>query len=318
MKRILLAGLFALLTSGVVAQPVADMAVALETAFDRWASAEKIKNPGFVVMHRGTIVGTPRDAQRPVELASLSKAITAVCAATLIDEGIWSAKTTSAQVLGFGHEGITVAQLITHSSGVFPDSTQILMSLWMTSTVPRKRIVAELALNRRREAAGHFRYNNENYGILGEMIEAALGEPYEQVCMNRALEPAGVTTARPSDVMGGMLPWGGWKMSAQDYARFHYHWFGPQGAYGLGAPSALRVDVRGGGHYGLGMFERNMSDHRNFWHFGLWCFPSTINAGAFAVIWKGEWSAVAVYDACVDWDAAEALDRALVEVVYGL
>lgn len=113
-----------------------------------------------------------------------------------------------------------------------------------------------------------------------------------------------------------MLPWGGWSMSAQDYARFHYHWFGPNGDYATGAPKALAFDVGGGAEYGLGMFERRVADHRNFWHFGLWCVATRLNAGAFAVIWRGEWSAVAVYDKCLDWDAMFALDSALAKVVY--
>ncbi|WP_299412012.1 serine hydrolase domain-containing protein [uncultured Sulfitobacter sp.] len=315
MKSLLIAALWALFVGAATAQP-ADTAVGLQAAFDRWSQAHQIPTPGLVVMHKGAVVSASRNADTPVEMASLSKAITAVCAASLIDEGLWNAQTTSAEVLGFGHDGITVADLIGHHSGLMPDSTQGLTAMWVTSTVPRKRIVTETALNRRRDGAGTYQYNNENYAVLGEMIEVALGVSYEQACQQRALDPAGVQGARASDVMGGMLPWGGWKMSAREYARFHYHWFGPQGAYAKGAPAALRVDVGGGAQYGLGMFERRVAVHRNFWHFGLWCLPFRLDAGAYAVIWKGEWSAVAVYDKCIDWDAMRALDTALVEVVY--
>lgn len=316
MKRILIAALAAVFASAATADPVAEKASGLHHAFDTWAQENDVRNSDLVVMYKGARVGIADAAQTPVELASLSKAITAVCAASLIDEGIWSAQTTSAQVLGFGHEGITVAQLITHSAGLTPDSTQALTPLWITSNVSRKRIVAETALNRRRDGIGTYRYNNENYGILGEMIEVALGIPYAQACQTRTLDPAGVTTARASDVLGGMLPWGGWMMTAPDYARFHHHWFGPEGDYAKGSPVSLRHDLGNGVDYGLGMFERNVADHRNFWHFGMWCLPDQVTAGAFAVIWKGEWSAVATYDACVDWDAMLALDAAFVDVVY--
>jgi len=50
----------------------------------------------FVALHEGAVVGAPLSPDRPVDLASLSKAITAVCAAQLIEEGVWSAQTTSA------------------------------------------------------------------------------------------------------------------------------------------------------------------------------------------------------------------------------
>lgn len=317
MKQILIAALSVFFTTAAAAQPVGETATALQFAFDTWASVHSIPNSDIVILHHGKVVG-PSRSDDPVEIASLSKAITAVCAATLIDDGIWTAQTTSEQVLGYGHEGITVAQLITHSAGISPDSTQGLMPMWLTSTVARKLIVTETALNRSRDGTGSFGYNNENYAILGEMIEVALDEPYEQACQSRALVPAGVTTAGASESTGGMLPWGGWSMSAQDYAQFHYHWFGPQGTYGAGSPSEFLFDVGGGAQYGLGMFERDVADHRNFWHFGLWCVPGSVTAGAFAVIWQGEWSVVATYDACVDWDAMGALDGALAKVVYGL
>lgn len=218
--------------------------------------------------------------------------------------------------LALVHEGVSVASLVTHSAGITPDSTQHLTPLWITSNVPRKRIVSETALNRSRAAIGDYSYNNENYAVLGEMIESELGVSYQQACQDRVLSPAGVTGAGPSAIVGGMLPWGGWKMSARDYARFHYHWFGPEGPFGKGSPAALKLELGGGAEYGLGMFERDVQDHRNFWHFGLWCVPDALNAGAYAVIWKSEWSAVATYDACIEWDAMMALDAALVKVIY--
>jgi CubicO group peptidase (beta-lactamase class C family) len=316
MKRILLAVLFASFAFDATAETVSDRAMKIRAAFNDWAQVYKIETADIVVLHKGEVAAASPNADAPVEMASLSKAVTAICAASLIEEGRWSAQTTSTEVLGFGHEGITVAQLIGHTAGLYPDSTQALMPMWVTSNYPRKRSVTETALNRRREGAGNFQYNNENYGVLGEMIEVALGEPYAQVCRARALVPAGIITALPSDITGGTLPWGGWRMSPQDYARFQYHWFGPQGAYGKGAPASLRVDVGGGADYGLGMFERRFPTYRNFWHFGAWCIPSSVNTGSYAVIWKAEWSVVAVYDKCVEWEAMAALDATLSEVAY--
>jgi CubicO group peptidase (beta-lactamase class C family) len=316
MKRALFAALWVLFAFDAAAEPVAERAVKMRNAFDNWAQAQGVETPDIAILHKGELVSASRNADSPVEMASLSKAVTAICAASLIEEGRWSAQTTSAEVLGFGHEGITVAQLMSHTAGLFPDSTQTLTPMWITSNLPRKRIVAETALNRRRVGLGEFQYNNENYGVLGEMIEAALGEAYAQACLARALSPAGVTTAHASEVMGGMLPWGGWSMSPKDYGRFHYYWFGPQGVYAKGAPASLRVDVGGGGQYGLGMFERQFPTYRNFWHFGAWCIQSSVNTGSYAVIWKGEWSVVAVYDKCVEWEAMLALDATLSEVAY--
>ncbi|MEP1768638.1 MAG: serine hydrolase domain-containing protein [Sulfitobacter sp.] len=305
-----------LITHAAAADPQPAQSGALLKAYTQWADEQGIKNRSFVAMYHGAPVGPQLYPDKPVELASLSKAVTAVCAASLIQEGRWSAQTTSAEILGFGHAGITVGQLLTHTSGLSPDSTQETMPQWVADPTPRKREVAEHALNRPHGGQSGFGYNNENYAILGEMIEVALGVPYAQTCAARALRPAGVGTTAPSDLAVGMLPWGGWRMSARDYAKFQYHWFGPSGVYGDGAPDGLRRDVQEGAEYGLGMFERQLTDHRNFWHFGLWCMPRALNAGAFAVILKGEWSVVATYDKCVDWDAMFALDAALVKQVY--
>jgi len=317
MRLLSITVILAQLASPGFAQPVVQTAKALEAAFGFWAADHNIPNSAIVVMHDGETVGSSGDIDAVVEIASLSKAITAVCAASLITDGTWDADTTSSDVLGYGHDGITVSQLITHTSGLGPDRTQTLMPLWVNSPESRKSIVTELALNKPQQTNGQFNYNNENYAVLGQMIEVALGEPYQSACSERALKPADVT-AKPSHQTGGMLPWGGWAMSARDYAQFHSYWFGSQGTYGAGSPASLLAPVQGGAEYGLGMFERDVADHRNFWHFGLWCIDRRVNAGAFAVIWKGEWSVVATYDACVDWDAMGALDGALVKVVYGL
>ncbi|QUJ77079.1 beta-lactamase family protein [Sulfitobacter albidus] len=310
MIRYLLAALQALTASAALS----DTPQALADAARAWAEDYDVPGLAIAVTERGVVQPTDADSTRRVDMASLSKAITAVCAGTLIDEGMWSARTTSAAVLGFGHEGITVADLITHSAGLMPDSTQRLTPLWMTSAAPRKRIVTEVALNRARDGAGRYQYNNENYAILGEMIETALATPYEDACRLRALDPAGVRDARAAPVMGGMLPWGGWAMSPADYARFHAHWFGPKGRYASGG--AISIDVGGGARYGMGMFFRSVQDHVNHWHFGAWCLPGRVEAGSYAVQWQNRWGAVVTYDACVEWDAMRALDAALVAVVY--
>ncbi|MEH6830329.1 MAG: serine hydrolase domain-containing protein [Sulfitobacter sp.] len=303
-------------TTGMAQEPKLKAAT-MRYVFEQWAQDHNITQASFIALYQGKAIGEPLNADFPIELASLSKAITAICAAQIIEEGMWSVQTTSADVLGTGPEGITVGELITHTAGIGPDGTQGIRWLWRDTNVPLSVEVANAALDRDPDQSGAYAYNNENYAILGQMISVALNAPYAEACTARALTAAGVTTAEPSSVMGGTLPWGGWSMSARDYAHFQYYWFGPQGAYSAGSPPALRVDFANGAAYGLGMFERNVANHRNFWHFGAWCMPLRLNTGAFAVIWQGEWSVVATYDACIDEGAMIALDAALSKVVYG-
>ena len=315
---LLLSAVLALLwATSAMAQEAQLKAATMRYVFEQWVHDNNAKHSSFITLYRGEVIGTPHNPDHLFELASLSKAITAVCAAQLIEEGVWAAETTSAEVLGTGPKNITVAQLMTHSSGIRLDRTQGVWWFLRDTNAPLTAEVATAALAREPEARGEYFYNNENYAILGKMISAALDTPYAEACAARALTPAGVTTEQTSAVVGGMLPWGGWSMSAHDYAQFHHYWFGPQGAYGKGFPPTLRVDLRGGAAYGLGMFERNLGTGYNFWHFGSWCMPLRLNTGAFAAIWGGEWSVVATYDVCLESDEMRTLDAALSKVVYG-
>lgn len=291
-------------------------AAGMRYVFEKWAQEVGAEQISLVTLHNGAVVAQPINPDLPVELASLSKAITAICVAQLIEEGVWDTHTTSAQVLGEGPQGITVAQLITHSSGIAPDSTQGLLGLLrdMHKTLGA-RVTATALARTPVEKQGYF-YNNENYAILGEVVAVAVGQTYQEACSARVLDPAGIHSAQVSRSMGGTLAWGGWAMSVRDYAKFHSYWFGPDGPYGNGAPEVLRLDLGGGAFYGLGMFERGWNGSRNFWHFGSWCIPFWVNAGTFAVMWRGEWSAVVSYDVCVDEEAKAKLERALARAAF--
>lgn len=298
-----------------------DVPARLETAFLGWAAENGVSEAVMVVSQRGqqvAQVALNRDVDAPIELASLSKAITAVCAATLIDAGVWTLGTTSVDVLGKGPEGITVAQLLTHRSGIGPDRTQALMYFQYGRTESTAAITTNIALSRPAQSgqSGKYLYNNENYAILGEMIAAETGETYLRYCKDAVIAPAGLTTAAPSPVTGTFLSYGGWQMSAQDYARFHWYAYGPQGIIGARVPQWPRAVIEGGADYGMGMLHRPSGARYNFWHFGALCFPLRLNIGAYAVMWMDDWSVVAGFDICTSADQRIALDRALSKAVF--
>ena len=74
--------------------------------------------------------------------------------------------------------------------------------------------------------------------------------------------------------------------------------------------------MENGLNYGLGMQFHPFRGGHKFWHFGLLCFPRRLEAGTFAVTYKGDWTLVAAYDRCVDRDAMFALDQTLAAVVF--
>lgn len=258
-------------------------------------------------------------ADRPVEIVSLSKAITAACVAELIHDGTWKRTTTSFEVLGYGKKGVTLSQLLTHSSGLAPDETQVLMPLWFGSSEDRSAFASGRALCRPKQegAQGSYSYNNENYAILGEMITQQTTQPYAKYCADKVLKPAGVTTARASKDTGSFLPFGGWQISVQDYAAFQWHSYGPGGRIGLKAANWPQTQVNGLVRYGMVTFIRTVGNTPNYWHFGALCFPERLNIGSYAVIWQGEWQIAAAYDICPTWDQMGVLDRTLITAVFG-
>lgn len=299
----------------------ADVPERLAEAFRGWAADAGAKSAVLTVFRKGvhhSDVALGMDAETPVELASVGKSVTAVCAVQLIKTGVWTADTTSQEVLGEGPPGLTVADFMTHSAGLGPDETQRPMQRWLDRKKDRAGVATSHAFGRAQQTSkkGSYFYNNENYAILGAMIATETGQPYDHYCKNAVLTPAGATTARLSPRTGSMASWGGWQMSVQDYARFMHWAYGPQGYVGSDPEAWPQVNMGGGALYGVGMVQREFRGSMNYWHFGLLCFPGRLNAGSFAVRWMEEWSVVAAFDQCTDWDTLFALDNALARAVF--
>lgn len=286
--------------------------VALE--WQRWREARGNPDGALVFMIGGQellALDSGATADAPLPLASNSKAITALCAAALVAEGL----ITWEDPVGTWIEGggpARLADLVTHTAGLWPDETQRGMVAWRGDPAPRWHEVADTALRRpvRQGARGAYRYNNENYAVLARVIEQASGRGYEEVCRARVLDPLGIASARLSAEFGGYGPWGGWEMSVRDYARLMASVYAK--ADPLEAPHA---DLGGGLSYGLGMLFRTGRSGASHWHFGALCFADG-GIGAYAVTWAGRYTLAAAYAACVDDAGMLALDQALARAVF--
>ena len=244
-----------------------------------------------------------------MEMASLGKAVTGICVAEVVREGLLGYDDVFSDIVGKGPD-LSVAQLLNQTSGLRTDSTQKLMVKRFAKAGHRSADVVDAVIKRGapKGAVGQFRYNNENYALLAPMIEEVTQTDFERACQARVFAPAGVL-AQVSAVAASSLSWGGWAMSADDYAQFHSYWFGPDSAYGQDPFALPHAQLDGGVRYGHGMFIRASQDSYNFWHFGALCFPSGHNSGSYAVSWQGKWSAVAAYDVCPDWGRHEGFGR---------
>lgn len=289
----------------------------LHHAFDTWLGEHDAK--GVLAVFKGKRfeghAAFGLDPDTPVETASLSKAITGVCVAELVRAGQIAWDDTLADILGQGPQ-VTVAALLTHTSGLGPDTTQSGMRGWFGR--PANAALEVLDNVTGRDLAGDpgtYLYNNENYALLGLIIERTTGRPYDEVCFDRALASAGAEGAL-SPLTASYAAFGGWSLTVSDYARFVTHWFGPNGAIGQNPFALPEVHMGGGAYYGTGMVFRKFQGGHNFWHFGAICLPGLMEIGSYAVTFKGDWTLVAAYEACVDWDAMAALDGALARAVF--
>ncbi|MEP1537105.1 MAG: serine hydrolase domain-containing protein [Paracoccaceae bacterium] len=179
----------------------------MQTVFDSWLGQNKSQGVAAVAF-KGVQVASLDGGLKPdtpVELASVSKSITAICAASLVKDGMLAYSDTVLGRLGRGPD-TSVASLITHSSGLVVDVTQSLMLRTLDKPKDSAPDVLD-AIGPAEGAVGVYAYNNVNYALLGLLIENAANAPYEDTCRHRVLEPAGATgTASPRS--GASLSWG--------------------------------------------------------------------------------------------------------------
>lgn len=143
-------------------------------------------------------------------LGSDGKAMTAMLAGMMVEEGKLSWTSTIGEVLGPDMPGlnaafsaITLQQLLSHSSGI-PSDNEDIIQLYMsadgydyTLTEYRKRIIA--AWGKKHEPkipeGSPFQYSNLGYIIAGAMVEKVSGDTWENLITIRIFHPLGLMTA---------------------------------------------------------------------------------------------------------------------------
>ena len=291
----------------------------VEQVWRAWMAKYGQRTGGMVVLHGGQPVREVAmgrlAAGAPVPLASLSKAITGVCIAGLIDRGRLSFDTPLSQALArtFARTGppadprllgVTISQLLVHRAGFAKeDAVNAPLGTYLRSnTAQRTAFDTQLKwmLHQRLAFAPGTRnaYSNGGYLILGAVIEEASGRDYEDYCRETVLLPLGARDASLDPAWRIMSSYGGWRMPLADYGRFyqafaaHNPAIGPRARAWMMSPEGKQVD--GGVHYGLGTFVRPTKvGGGNFWHWGAWTYtlpgaydgPLKASYSTFAVRW---------------------------------
>ena len=343
---LLLAAPLAFGTLPARAQTVADV----EAAWRGWMTTNGRGAGGLAVMHQGrlahqAVMGGER-ASNAVPLASLSKAVTGVCVAGLIDRGRLSFDTPLSQALArtFARLGkpadprfldVTIGQLLVHRAGFDRADggdpvTGPLGTYLRGATATRPSIDEQMkwVLRRRLPLAPgeRYAYTNAAYLALGAVIEEASGQDYESYCRDATLAPLGVRGATLDPRWRILSSYGGWRMPLADYGRFYQAFAANNPAIG---PAARRwmmqpegKAIGGGAYYGLGTLVRPTPAGGNFWHWGSWTFnltgafdgPLHIEYATFAVRWSALDVNIAVYMDSVPSEGGNArneLDNAL-------
>ena len=155
--------------------------------------------------------GAPITPATPMYLASVSKAMNAAAALSLVADGRLDLDAPVARYLRpWPYPDVTVRHLMDQTAGLH----------WLTTLTAHAdtarpvttddvlALVAEHRPGTVNAPGVAFDYDNANYTALAAVVEAAAGRPYADVLHERVVEPAGMTSAfvGPS----GELSWAGW------------------------------------------------------------------------------------------------------------
>lgn len=174
----------------------------------------------------------PVTDQDRFHLGSNTKAMTAMLAGMMVDEGKLRWDSSVGEVLSDHAEGMdpslaaaTLEQLLSHTSGI-PSDTEDMLDLYFNTAVfdlnpPDERNAVLDAWKHNAVAppeGSPFQYSNMGYLIAGMMIEKVSGESWEAMMFDRIFSPLGLETAG----------------------------FGPQTTYGrVDAPASHRINPDG-------------------------------------------------------------------------
>jgi CubicO group peptidase (beta-lactamase class C family) len=273
----------------------------LDSLLRNWMTEHQIAAASLAAMKDKRIITTlgygGLNAATPARIASLSKAITAVCIARLVDQGRLSFNTPLSAVLAnafrrFGQpvdprfNTITIEQLLMHRAGLAREAVAGPPSHDMPGTF-MKTIATPLVS----APGGAMSYSNIGYLTLGMVVEAVAGVDYEKYCHDASLAPM-KASGSIDPMLRGRAPNGGWRVSAMDYARF-LQVFDP-GPAGLGPISRKWFESRNESPaYGLGVQMRRTAQGLILSHSGRVALSD--RGGAYAIKFDNDWTVVVTF-----------------------
>lgn len=237
---------------------------------------------------------TPVARDTRFRIASITKLFTAVLIVQLAEEGRLSLDGSAADYLpGYaGDRAITIHSLLNHTSGLPNPDTAGLdealadgLPLYQLPKTPDV-LVARYAGGPPTHPVGtHFDYNNADYYVLGKVVEAVSGKPFEAVLRERILDPLGLTDTgmlRQQDVVARLAPayfrTGDDQPLRNDLPVYPENWYAAGAMYSDADDLARFADALYGGRLvspaGL---ERMLTPGLDDYGYGQWISDVTLN-----------------------------------------
>ena len=193
----------------------------LITQYEIPALAGMIIKSGDILEHssaglRSSDQNNPVDPNDKWHLGSITKSMTATLVAILIENGVISEEMTVQDVFDTGEVGsefldLNLFELLSQSSGITTNEDLGIDFLDGGTIMSKRREWALAALNQPSFERGLFHYTNNNYVIVGAMLEAALGYSWEdliQTFLFTPLEMNNTGFGAPGSSNINSQPWG--------------------------------------------------------------------------------------------------------------
>jgi CubicO group peptidase (beta-lactamase class C family) len=303
----------------------------MENAFTEWVGKHSVESANLVIVRDGAILGTVGRGRlatsRPVGVASLSKAITGVCVVKLVEAHKLQFDADLGAVLAGRFkrhppkdqraQTITIAQLLTHTSGITNDPSQgIAFNQFQPFDKPSmdKQFDVALSVPLGYSPGSRYFYNNMNYAALAVVIETVTGEKYGDYCGREVLKKAGVNDATLKWEWASRGAYGGWKISPEGYAKFLDYFDPSQKLLSTPPVDWPRFENRAGRGYSIGTNTRNGAD---FFHYGdfTWSNPRA-SYGAYYAMWHQGVRFVVTYTPNISHELVDELDAALYRAAF--
>jgi CubicO group peptidase (beta-lactamase class C family) len=228
-------GVLTSLPDWAIAASIAD---AFTDAFKRWCATNLVEAGAIAVRQHGQLVASlgigEQRVNEPAPVASLSKAITALCFSRLVEAGLTDYLSTIGTVLkdyrvraDLSHDlkiaEITFSQLLSQRSGLvagvsLPTAANDMARNMRTPLEEQVRRVLSRPLIA--PPGTRFIYGNSNYQILSLAIELLSAKDYAVCCHEYVFGPLGISNAYIGDsyLYAARSGAGGWFLSVEDFA----------------------------------------------------------------------------------------------------